>query len=640
MDSNAQRVVEDALGEALRPDPLLTTSEWADAHRILSQRASSEPGEWRTARTPYLREIMDCLSVQSPVREVWFQAATQVGKTEAGNNWIGYVIDVAPGPMLAVQPTLEMQKRNVKSRIDPMISGTPRLQLRVAAKRSRDSGNTMLAKEFPGGILVLTGANSAVGLRSMPARYLFLDEIDAYPGDLDGEGDPLDIAKARARTYMRRRKVYHVSSPTIAGRSKIANGYSRTDQRRYFVPCPHCNHMQFLVWSGIRFNVEDRSVPAVYVCSACGAEIEERWKTAMMAEGAAEWRPTAQGEFDDVRGYHLSSLYSPLGWYSWNDARDDFLSAIKPYNHEKHRTFINTVLAETWEERGDAPDWEKLYRRRLPYKPGTVPEGGLFLTAGADVQADRIEVEVVAWGRERRSWSVDYVVIPGDPFNMATWVGVDSLLNQRFEHALGPQLQILSLAVDSGYATQAVYYWTRKYDMPRVIAVKGVDRATLMIGQPTIVDVDFDGKTYRRGARVWTVGSNTAKSELYGWLRQELPKDYSGKIEDLPQGFCNFPEYGENYFKGLTAEELKKHNDRRGYVVFEWVKKYERNEPLDCRVYARAAAALLGMDRMAEEDWARVAAEMGSLSYDTPAPPPAPPPRKPPGGSGNKGGYW
>jgi phage terminase large subunit GpA-like protein len=189
----------------LTPDPLLTVSEWSDRHRMLSSKASAEPGRWRTSRTPYLKAIMDCLSPTSPVERVVFMKAAQLGATEMGSNWIGYVIHHAPGPMMAVWPTVEMAKRNSKQRIDPLIEESSALAELIAPARSRDSGNTILAKEFRGGVLVMTGANSAVGLRSMPVRYLFLDEVDGYPLDVEGEGDAISLAEARTRTFARAR---------------------------------------------------------------------------------------------------------------------------------------------------------------------------------------------------------------------------------------------------------------------------------------------------------------------------------------------------------------------------------------------------------------------------------------------------
>ena len=286
MDYEGAAEIERAWREGLTPDPLLTVSEWSDRHRMLSSKASAEPGRWRTSRTPYLKAIMDCLSPTSPVERVVFMKAAQLGATEMGSNWIGYVIHHAPGPMMAVWPTVEMAKRNSKQRIDPLIEESSALAELIAPARSRDSGNTILAKEFRGGVLVMTGANSAVGLRSMPVRYLFLDEVDGYPLDVEGEGDAISLAEARTRTFARR-KIFIVSTPTISGASAIEREYEASDQRRYFVPCPHCSHRQWLRFEQLRW---DKGQPetAAYICESCDTAIAEHHKTWMLEHG--EWR--------------------------------------------------------------------------------------------------------------------------------------------------------------------------------------------------------------------------------------------------------------------------------------------------------------------------------------------------------------
>jgi phage terminase large subunit GpA-like protein len=266
----------------LCPDSILLVSDWADANRILSQTASSEPGKFRTERTPYLKEIMDALSPSSPVEKVVFMKGSQIGGTEAGNNWIGYVIDQAPGPMLVVQPTDEMGKRWSKGRLAPLIEDTLCLRGKVKDPRSRDSGNTVQSKEFPGGIVVITGANSAVGLRSMPVRYLFLDEIDAYPPDADSEGDPLTLAIQRTSTFARK-KIFIVSTPTIQGLSRIEKEFNETDRRYFFVPCPHCGFFQILKWENIHYDTDP--LQAVYRCESCKEDIHNHHKTEMLSEG-------------------------------------------------------------------------------------------------------------------------------------------------------------------------------------------------------------------------------------------------------------------------------------------------------------------------------------------------------------------
>jgi phage terminase large subunit GpA-like protein len=391
------------LGQAWRdgllPDPALTVSEWADRHRVLSPRASAEPGRYRTDRTPYMRAIVDALSPAHPARRIVVMKSAQVGFTEGGNCWIGYVIHHAPGPMLAVQPTVELAKRFSRQRIDPLINESPTLRERVKPARSRDAGNTVLSKEFPAGLLVITGANSAVGLRSMPARYLFLDEVDAYPPSADEEGDPVALAEARTRTFSWRSKILLGSTPTIHGLSRIEREYEASDQRRYFVPCPHCGEMQWLKFERLRWD-KGKPETAHYECASCDRRIEEHHKMAMLAAG--EWRPTSEAQDPGTIGFHISALYSPVGWFSWENIARLWEAAT---TEEAKRSFKNSVLGETWIETGEAPDWQRLYERRENSQIGIVPRGGLFLTAGADVQKDRIEVDVWAWGRVSKAGS-------------------------------------------------------------------------------------------------------------------------------------------------------------------------------------------------------------------------------------------
>ncbi|WP_328515053.1 phage terminase large subunit family protein [Ralstonia pseudosolanacearum] len=284
--------LERAWREGLTPDPLLTVSEWSDRHRMLSSKASAEPGRWRTSRTPYLRAIMDCLSPTSPIERVVFMKAAQLGATEMGSNWIGYVIHHAPGPMMAVWPTVEMAKRNSKQRIDPLIEESAVLAERIAPARSRDSGNTILAKEFRGGVLVMTGANSAVGLRSMPVRYLFLDEVDGYPLDVEGEGDAISLAEARTRTFARR-KIFIVSTPTIAGASSIEREYDASDQRRYFVPCPHCDHRQWLRFEQLRWTKGSRKRPPISAKPASSPSMSTTKRGCCRRANGGRWRKRA-----------------------------------------------------------------------------------------------------------------------------------------------------------------------------------------------------------------------------------------------------------------------------------------------------------------------------------------------------------
>lgn len=589
--------------EGFRPDPPLTVSEWSDQYRFLSQKASAEAGRWRTSRTPYLKDIMDDLSPTRSVEDIVFVKGAQVGGTECGNNWIGYVIDYAPGPMLAVQPTVDMAKRNSKTRLDPLIEESPRLREKLPPARSKDGDNTVLQKSFPGGVLVLAGANSASGLRSMPARYLFLDEVDAYPIDLDGEGDPVALARARTRTFAKR-KIFMVSTPTVEATSRIWREWEISDKRRYHVPCPDCGHKQPIEWARIKWP-QDRPKEAYFVCEDCGAIIEEHQKTEMLAKG--EW--IAENPDSKVRGYHLSSLYSPLGWFSWGEAAETFVKAAN--NVEALKSFVNTILGEPWRDKGEAPDYMKLYRRREELKLGFVPKKALVLTAGVDVQKDRLEVEVVGWGRRMESWSVDYIVIPGDTSADDCWNELERVLNKDWEHELGGTIRIRRMAVDTGYNTQRAYDWVRTQSPETVMAIKGTDSLHALLSIPRPVDIKHNGKLVKRGVKVWSVGTPLAKQELYGWLKQETP----GPDEEVPVGWAHFPQYDENYFRGLTAEQLilRVVGGRQRYV---WEKYFDRNEPLDCRIYARCALASVGVDRWQERDWVDMQSKLELVSLE------------------------
>lgn len=593
--------------EGLKPDPILTVSEWADAHRILTRVSSAEPGRYRTSRTPYCKEIMDVLSVSSPITEVVFKKGAQVGGTEIGQNWMGYIIDHAPGPIMSVMPTKETAKKNSKIRIQPLIDSCPRLKAKVSETRGRDAGNTTLQKDFPGGTLVMAGANSAVDLRSMPVRYLFFDEEDGYPADVGGEGDPVELAKKRTDTFSSKKKIFHCSTPTIEDRSLIEANFNLTDQRRYFVPCPSCNHMQWFQWQQLKWEWGNPD-SVHYECEECSYKIANWQKTKMLAKG--EWRATSKSKHKNLVGFHLSGLYSPVGWLSWADCVRQWEEAHTPKNLEKLKTFTNTVLGETWKDKGEAPEWKKLYKRRDTYELNSIPNGVCFLTAGVDIQKDRIEVEIVGWGRSKRTWSIDFRVLEGDPSAVdgEPWLALEALLGEVWEARNKVDMPITRMAVDSGYLTQTVYAWVRSMKTRRVVAVKGSDTMTIPMGAGKQVDVKQGRKKIKRALKMYMLGVSFLKEELYAWLKMESPEEG----EPHPYGFCHFPQYDEEHFKRLTSE-TRETKWVRGKKKYEWVAN-GRNEQLDCRVYARAAASLCGIDRFKTSKWDSLEKEVGVVS--------------------------
>jgi phage terminase large subunit GpA-like protein len=591
--------------DGLRPAVHLLPSEWADERRFLSSSAAAEPGRWRTDRTPYLREIMDCFDIYSEVQEVVIMKGAQLGLTEAGFNVAGYFIDMDPCPIMYVMPTDATVKRNSKLRFDPMVRESPTLAAKVSAGSSRSKSNTMLQKDYPGGTMIFQGANTASGLRSVPIRVLIFDETDAFPSDLDGEGSPIELGLARTRTFEGTKKVLKISTPTLADTSVIAAEFASTDQRYYHIPCPHCGTFQVLEWENIIFDSDaTRVTEAHYQCEGCEVLIEERHKTKMLAAG--QWIATnTDGHDPQRRGYHINSFYSPLGWFSWVSAANQFLKAFREHDQAKMKVFVNTVQGKAWEETTVTPRAQDLYERRGGYRSKEVPAQVTTLTAGVDIQGDRIEVEVVGWAQGMRAYSIDYVVLPGNTNQPEVWARLSQLLYTPYERADGATIGLSRMCVDSGFNTQEVYNFCREHPGQIVVPVKGQDndRQKVMIRPPQVVDVKANGKKVGK-VGLWNLGVSMIKQEVYGRLMLGLTA-----AGDTPPGYCFFPEdYDMTYFNMLASERLAKRLTPQGYYKFVWEKIQARNEALDCRVYARAAAAMLGLDRWRDEHWERAKA--------------------------------
>jgi phage terminase large subunit GpA-like protein len=512
---------------------------------------------------------MDALADDS-IREIWVQKSAQTGWTEILGNVIGYFIDQDPAPILLVQPTLDMAEAWSKDRLAPMLRDTPCLHGKVADARSRDSGNTLLHKQFPGGHVTIAGANSPSGLASRPIRILLFDEVDKFPVSAGPEGDPISIARKRTTTFWNR-KILAGSTPTVKGSSRIEAGFENSDQRFYFVPCPHCGEYQRLVWSQVRWD-EGRPETAAYCCNACGVLIGDAEKLPMLRQG--EWRPTRPST--GIAGFHISEMYSP--WVTWPEMARAFLEAKRL--PETLKTFINTALGETWEDRGEMIDAKGLAARRESYTPASLPAGVVMLTRGTDVQDDRLESTLWGWGKDGEKWRIKHDILRGGPGNTgggSVWHDHDVLLAEQFRTDDGRGLVCEACAVDSGgHFTEQVYDYCSKRKGRRVWAIKGV-------GGPG--KLAWPKRASRGGKRrldVWPVGVDTIKDVLYGQLR------YS---KEVGPGYTHFDAAAdEEYFEQLTSETLvyRQVNGRR---IKAWKPRSTgvKQEALDCWVYAFAA---------------------------------------------------
>jgi len=577
----------------IEPTPELELAEWADKNRNLPQTGSAEPGRWRTSRTPYLREPMHCLSAHVNVSIVTLMFGTQLGKTETGNNWTFYVIDHSPGPMLVVQPTIDIGKLWSQQRFAPAVSIMPCIQDRIAPARSRDSRNTTLVKGFDGGLLRIAGANSASGLRAMPVRYLMLDEIDAYPFDVEGEGDPIELAERRRKTFARSKQL-ETSTPTEVATSRINRRFEDGSRGEYHVPCPHCGDFHMLEIENLKYELDDDEQivesSVAMVCPVCGALIPEYHKTEMLERG--KW--VHQFPKRKHKSFHLSTLYSPVGWESWSEIAATYEKSKS--NDELKKTFTNTILGLPYEEKKKLLEADILMKRAESYPLGKCPVGALVLTAGVDVQDNRLEILVIGHN-ERERWIVDRLILDGSPAHNEVWKSLDDYLAAPFENAGGSELRISAAAIDSGgHHTQKVYDFCRVRKARKIFPVKGWStKAKPIIGKPTKVDIDVRGETIKKGGELWMVGTDTAKDQIYNWLELTSPEQ---------EGYIHFSdELPKEFYKQLVSEK-KAPRYTKGFLTYDWMlPKGARNEMLDCSVYAIAAFWRLGLNRWRRSQW-------------------------------------
>lgn len=574
----------------LTPPEDITVSEWADRYRRLSNEASAETGRWRTSRTPYLKEIMDAFT-DPKVRNIVLVAASQVGKSEFENNIIGYIIDEDPGSILFIMPTVTDAKDYSQLRIAPMIRDCPTLNAKVADPKSRDSGNTILQKRYPGGILTLTGSGEAHALASKPIRYVIGDERDRWAVSAGDEGDPWKLAQKRQTTFYNAKSI-EVSTPTIKGKSRIEKSFNKGTMERYHSQCPHCGEFSEIKFSDIRFDYETKEIEKkktfdiksfFYVCPKCGAVSDE----ITMKRAPAKWIPQNPDAYKNgTRSFWLSAFVSP--WADWKHIIQEFLEAQGDTNLLK--PVYNTHFGELWEERGDIEDEDSVIGRREPYGDAELPDGVLVLTCGIDTQDDRLEYEVVGHGHFGETWGIRRGIIMGRPDSDEVWQAVDDLLDHEFAFANGVKLKIsLTFQDEGGHFTQVVREQCQKRQAKKLFCIKGIGGSDKPYTSPPkkqsiVVNQRIVGYAWQ-----YQIGVDAGKQMIMDNIKVQTPG---------PK-YCHFPirdDYGYAFFHGLLSEHLV--YDPKKKNPWQWAKipGHERNEALDCRNYAMAAFVSLPKD--------------------------------------------
>lgn len=583
------------------PPRQISAAAWADDNRYLSPESSAQAGKWTCFA--YQREPLDAFSDPSIYRVV-VKSATQMLKTETILNAIGYVIDVDPGPALMLCHRKEDAQELVEERIDPMLRDTPVLRHKVWGRRR-------LKKNFRGGMLVIKSGGSPSNVASRSLRYLFFDEVDKYVRNVGDEGNVVSLGRKRLANYKHKAKEVIVCSPTYEN-SQIDRDYAKSDQREFFVRCPHCGAEQSMMrkfraqvrWDTSLPTPEAQAQSARYHCENPGCE--QPWTEQERQTAVDAGRYVAQAPFNGVAGFWISELYS-RSRELWQIVLDHLQKKDSP---EDERTFYNTSLAENWAEQGDTPDWEKLANRREDYMVASAPAGALVAVAAADVHPDRIEVEVVGFGRNRETWSIRYEIFEGrtsDPDSIV-WKQLEALMGEVYPHPLGRDLPVSLLFIDSGFQSNDVYNWVRQQPPSRVVAIKGVETSKLPVTEPSPVEVTMRGKKIKHGLRIRTVWGPFFKEQLYSNLKKSEPTDeqLAEAKGNYPAGYCHFPKgpnYGDEHYRQICAEQLVTIRDKRGRQRREWQQIRARNEALDCRVYAMAAAWQLGVNRWKEDQW-------------------------------------
>lgn len=597
------------------PPPELRVSEFCDRELVVTTGPLAGT-HWQTDFAPYQRGILDAFH-EPGVETVVVMGSSQWGKTACAVGIVAYHMAHDPCPILVVEPTVDpLAKDFSQNRLEPVIAASPALRAVVSKRRSRDATNTKLAKSFRGGALAIGGANSAASLAARSTRLLILDEVDRYPAELRGEGSTIAVAMKRTAAYRRRRRIMLLSSPTLAG-ATIDSWFQRGDQRRYYVPCPSCGHMQAFRWRNVQWESDDPRT-ARLVCptaeddpdaGGCGYRISDAERTAILARG--EWRPTAERREQGLISFHLWEAYSPLS--SLAEIVAGFMRARdmqKAGDKREMHTWINTTLGEPVEpDQGDGLESNVLLLRREPPWDCDVPEGACCITMGVDTQDDRLEALVIGWGPSEESWFIDRQTLHGDTDQPAPWAALDELLDHQYLHACGQRLPIQATCIDSaGHRTTLVYDYAGRQAARRVFAIIGRDGQRPIVSSPSPRQWGRE----KRHVPLYTIGVDAAKALIVSRL---------GLTARGP-GYVHLPmaDWCDDELAAQLASERLVTKWTRGVPSQVWRKTRARNEALDCYVYA------LGALRLLHPDLTLLATRMVRPESMLPARP-APPPR-------------
>jgi len=561
--------------KAFLPPKKLSLSEWADEYAYLSVESSAEGGRWRTL--PYQKGIMDAVT-DPDIEQISVMKSARVGYSKILNHIIAYHIHNDPCPIMIVQPTIEDATGYSKEEIAPMLRDTKCLQGLVSDAKAKDGQNTLLQKLFPGGNLTLVGANSPRGFRRVSRRIVLFDETDGYPASAGTEGDQIKLGIKRTE-FFANRKIVAGSTPTVKDFSRIEKLFKQTDQRRYYVPCCNCNHMQYLRWANFECFENDPST-TIYKCEKCNYHIPHTKKRWMVERG--EWRATAPYNGKHA-GFHIWAAYSYSPNATWQNLMEEYLACKN--DQEQLKTFINVTCGEVYEdEYHTKASADGLSKRAAEekYKEGIPPKEVLILTLGVDVQDDRLSMSVIGFGRNEEMYLIDRKVIYGSPARADLWKQLDEVLQGKYTNEDGQELKIDTAAIDTGgHYTQETYQYVRERKQLGIIGIKGMgQKGKPPLGKPSKVDINFSGKVLKRGFELFPVGVDTIKTTLHNKL----------KDAEVGQGYIHFyPTTKASYFEELTAErQILKY--KNGYQERVWVKKNNQaNEALDEMVYAYAS---------------------------------------------------